>query len=294
MKKVILTRGLPASGKSTWAKKLIDDNPGMYKRISKDDLRSMLDNSKWSKGNEKFVLKVRDTLILESLEAGYHVIVDDTNLSDKHERTIKELVKGLATVEIQDFTDIPLEVCIERDLQRLHSVGERVIRRWYNDYLKPKPPIIEYNPSLPDAAIVDIDGTLALINGRNPYDTAKCEEDGLNKPIVDIIVKYTTGHYESVSDNDSCTLYILLVSGRSEEYRPQTEAWLKKHEISYDELYMRKNDDNRKDAIIKREIYDEHIKDKYNVRFALDDRNQTVAVWRSLGLVCLQVADGDF
>ena len=58
MKKVLVYRGLPASGKSTAARKMLDENPGKYKRINKDDLRAMLDNSHFSRGNEKFVLKL--------------------------------------------------------------------------------------------------------------------------------------------------------------------------------------------------------------------------------------------
>ena len=67
MKKVIITKGLPGSGKSTWAKKLIDKNPNQYKRINKDDLRAMLDNSKHSKDAEKFVLKIRNQIMLMAL-----------------------------------------------------------------------------------------------------------------------------------------------------------------------------------------------------------------------------------
>lgn len=52
MLKIILCKGLPASGKSTWTRELIDKNPEKYKRINKDDLRAMLDNGKWSNKNE--------------------------------------------------------------------------------------------------------------------------------------------------------------------------------------------------------------------------------------------------
>lgn len=57
---------------------------------------------------------------------------------------------------------------------------------------------------------------------------------------------------------------------------------------------MRKSGDMRKDSIVKREMFDEHIRGRYNVNFVLDDRNQVVELWRSMGLTCLQVADGDF
>lgn len=284
MKKVIILKGLPASGKSTWARKLIDENPGRYKRISKDDLRAMLDNNKWSKGNEKFILSVRDALILQALKEGYHVLVDDTNLHTKHEQAVRELVKGQATVEIKDFTDVPVEECIERDRRRSNYVGEQVIRRMHRDFLQVKPQPPDRVDELPDAIICDLDGTLALLNGRNPYDASLCEEDLVNNPIADIVNRYhNSGDYT-----------VILVSGRSEEHRPQTERWLRQQAILYDFLHMRTSGDSRKDAIVKHEIYQQHIAGQYNINFVLDDRISVVTLWRSLGLMVLQVADGDY
>ena len=278
MKKVIMTKGLPGSGKSTWAKKLIDKNPNQYKRINKDDLRAMLDNSKHSKDAEKFVLKIRNQIMLMALEEGKHVIIDDTNLHPKHERTIRELTKGIAEVIIQDFTDVELEVCIKRDLNRLNSVGEKVIRQMYNDFLAPKPEEIVVDPTLPHAIICDLDGTLALLNGRSPYDASTCENDILNS-VVDSLIK---------------DKLVLLVSGREDKYREQTINFLDKHQINYEKLIMRETGDFRKDSIIKKEIFDTQIRGFYNINFVLDDRNQVVEMWRQLGLTCLQVAEGDF
>ena len=278
MKKVIMTKGLPGSGKSTWAKKLIDKNPNQYKRINKDDLRAMLDNSKHSKDAEKFVLKIRNQIMLMALEEGKHVIIDDTNLHPKHERTIRELTKGIAEVIIQDFTDVELEVCIKRDLNRLNSVGEKVIRQMYNDFLVPKPEEIIIDPHLPHAIICDLDGTLALLNGRSPYDASRCEHDILN-PVVASLIK---------------NKLVLLVSGREDKYREQTINFLDKHQINYEKLIMRETGDFRKDSIIKKEIFDTQIRGFYNIDFVLDDRNQVVEMWRQLGLICLQVAEGDF
>jgi predicted kinase len=280
-KRVVVLRGLPASGKTSWCKEQIDKNPGRYKRIAKDDLRAMYDNSRWGKGNEKFILKTRDALILLALQDGYHVLVDDTNLLPKHEETIRELVQGQAIVEIKDFTHVPLETCIERDRHRQNYVGEEVIRKMYRDFLAPKPQLLPvYDETLPDALIVDLDGTLALINDRSPYDAAKCEQDLVNEPVRMIIA--------------SAQASILLVSGRSEQHRPQTERWLQKHAIGYSHLYMRAEGDSRKDAIVKREIYEQQIVGKWNIKFTIDDRKQVVEVWRSLGLTCFQVAEGDY
>lgn len=136
MNKVIILKGLPGSGKSTWAKQMLEKYPGQYKRVNKDDLRAMLDNTIWSKKNEQFVLKIRNSIILAALEDGADVIVDDTNLHPKHERAIRELVQGKAEIEIK-FFHCDLLTCIARNANRPHPVSEGVIRGMYNRFLKP-------------------------------------------------------------------------------------------------------------------------------------------------------------
>ena len=84
------------------------------------------------------------------------------------------------------------------------------------------------------------------------------------------------------------------MSGRSSEFRAHTERWLQANNIRYSELHMRAEGDQRKDSIVKRELFDAHVRGKWNVSFVLDDRQQVVDMWRGLGLVCLQVAPGDF
>jgi predicted kinase len=278
---VYFTIGLPASGKSTWAKNKVEQSPNTIKRVNKDELRAMLDNSYYSKGNEKFVLNIQDMITKEALESGKHVIVDNTHLASKHEARIRELIKGLAVLEIVDFRHVPLETCIDRDLKRFNSVGEKVIRDMYNQFIAPpRAPKPAYNPDLPDVVLCDLDGTIALIGDRSPYDAAKCELDLVNEPV------------RSILQNSGKA--IVFVSGREDKFKPQTLAWLAKHNISFDGLYMRQSGDSRKDSIVKKEIYDEFILDKYNVAFVLDDRDQVVKVWRDLVLTCLQVDYGDF
>jgi predicted kinase len=302
MKKIILTKGLPASGKSTWAKKFIAERTTDYgerwKRINKDDLRAMMDNSVWSKPNETFVKKVRDEIVKLALKDGYSIIIDDTNLDDSHEKRMNQIAVELGTivgydetdspmyepiakVEVKDFTDVPLEVCIERDKKRADSVGKQVIMRMYNQFLKPKTPIVEFDSKLPIAIICDLDGTLALHNGRSPYDTDKCDNDLENLPILYIL-------------NSIKELEIIFVSGREDKFRDKTVKWLSNLGFAGKLLLMRKTDDMRNDAIVKKEIYDSEIKGKYNILFCLDDRDRVVNMWRELGLTCLQVADGSF
>ena len=93
----------------------------------------------------------------------------------------------------------------------------------------------------------------------------------------------------------SARLYkIIFVTGRVEHSRGPTEAWLKKHAVKYDHLYMRGVLDRREDSDVKEEIYFQNIKQNYQVLFVVDDRKSVVERWRKLELVCLQCAPGDF
>ena len=281
-------RGLPGSGKSTYAKQLVAESPNAYKRINRDDLRAMFDNGYHSKGNEKFVKQVRDVLIIKALEEGKHVIVDDTNLSATNETRIKQLVhqfnkehNDTVVVEVMEI-NTPLEECITRDALRAQPVGAQRIREMHRQFYASVP--AEQDETLPKAIICDLDGTLALMNGRNPFDAAKCEEDLLNKPVANVLKNYRALGYT-----------IVLFSGRKDEHKTQTINWLAAHNINFDLLEMRQTADNRKDSLVKRDMFEAHIQGKYYVEFVLDDRNQVVDLWRNdLGLSCWQVGYGDF
>jgi len=291
MKKIIILRGLPASGKSTYAKQLVLDNPNMYKRLNRDSMREMLDGYHFSRSNEKFVKRLRDWLTVESLRDGKHVIIDDTNLSEKNIRRIEQLAQQFAKesgheiqVEVKDF-DVPLNELLARDSKREKPVGRKTITRMYEQFkAKRVGDYANQNTDLPPAIICDLDGTLAIMHDRSPFDGKACESDLLNQPIYDILDTFRkTGSK------------IILLSGRTDDSMPETKRWLAKHQVEYDELYMRKSEDSRKDSIIKTELFNNHIKEKYWIKFVLDDRNQVVDMWRlELGLPCMQVYYGDF
>ncbi len=136
MAKIILLKGLPGSGKSTWARQYVNENQGKVKRINKDDLRGMLDNNYWESNNEKFIIHIRNVIIIEALKLGKDVIVDDTNLHPKHEKYLAKLAnQHHATLEIKTFFDISIEECIARDAKRPLPVGEKSIREMYQRYL---------------------------------------------------------------------------------------------------------------------------------------------------------------
>ncbi|MFW6046731.1 MAG: AAA family ATPase [Candidatus Woesearchaeota archaeon] len=287
-----ILRGLPASGKTTWAKKKIEIDKEENKltgdkletvRVSKDDLRDMLDNGKFSKGKEKHIEKIQDEIIQYYIKQGKNVIVDNTHLPDKWIEHFKNNFTNIVeNIEIIDFTDVDVETCIKRDLKRGEKVGEKVIRDMYRNHIEQKPTYKEYDINLEDCIICDIDGTLAHRNNRNPFDYYRVIYDSVDVFVKSILEKYKDTHH------------IILVSGREDYCREQTIEWLNYHNIKFYKLYMRSSVDYRSDYVVKKELYEKYVKDKYNVSFVLDDRKQVVDMWRSIGLKCLQVEEGNF
>jgi predicted kinase len=294
--KILFLKGLPASGKSTFAKELVNKDK-TFKRINRDDLRAMLDNGNWSRQNEKTIKHIRNSIIMIALVDGFNVVVDDTNILGDNIGDIKRLVEDAGfDVEYEEkFFNTPLAECIRRDMLRPESVGKKVIRRMYDAIVDEYVPKIEYNPDLPDCIIVDIDGTLAHMNGRTPYDYTKVNTDLVDEVVSDIVRRYR--NTDIMDDNP---LYVVIVSGRDDTCRPETEEWLKANNIPYDELHMRdhtlvdEKGQKLDDTIIKKDLYDKWVKPRYNVKFVLDDRNRVVDMWRSIGLKVLQVGEGDF
>lgn len=144
MKKIILLKGLPGSGKTTWAKKYIAEHANT-KRVNKDELREMLDSSVWSKENEAFVLDIRDLIVSMAMIQGYNVIIDDTNFASEHEESVREDVEFhnkntlKERYEVQTaYIVIPLEECIARNAKRAKPVPESVIREMHKKYVEGK------------------------------------------------------------------------------------------------------------------------------------------------------------
>ena len=141
MSKLIICRGLPASGKSTWAKQWVLEDPEHRVRINQDDIRLML-GKYWVPSREKLVQEIQFDAIIEALNREFDVVIDNTNLNNKVLDQFNRLIKTFEDYEIEykDFFDTPLSVCIERDKNRDLQVTEKVIRSVYNNY-KDKDPL---------------------------------------------------------------------------------------------------------------------------------------------------------
>lgn len=130
---IILTVGIPASGKSTWAKKYALENKDCV-RICRDDYRLMLDPSYDHRpAIEMLVNDLVDNAIKSALRKGFNVILDQTNTRLKYFKKTYNFCKTLANVEIKLF-DITLEEALKRNRERDRVVDEDAIMNMFNAY----------------------------------------------------------------------------------------------------------------------------------------------------------------
>lgn len=294
--KILILIGIPASGKSTWAKEYVRKHAN-YVRVNRDDFRSMLKDAAMCENKiEDMITSLTFKVIESALMKRLNVIVDNTNLKRKYIDEIVERFKYQADIDYQVF-DVSLNKAIERDNAREAKVGEGVIRKMYENYkilmdsfsfqpvkkIENRPALVpEFDSTLPSAVMFDIDGTLALMKNRGPFSWDKVFNDDLNQIVA-----------EHVAFHKAAGRKIILVSGRDEVCRKETKDWLEFYNIEYDELYMRSKDDQRKDTIVKRELYQNHIEGRYNVLCVYDDRLQVLEMWNDLGIFAFNVNQGN-
>lgn len=278
--KIIMTVGIPASGKSSWAKAQCEIQNWM--RINKDDIRAQVFNNKWSREKEKLVNSIEESMCRDALYRGYNVIIDSTNFAPKHEKRFRRIAEEFGVeFEIKTF-DVPVYECIRRDALREKPVGEKVIRQMYDQYIRPNLP--KQDQSLTPCYIFDLDGTLAKMNGRSPFDWDKVGQDKVNEPVA---------RFANILRADGNV--IIVMTGRDGCCLDLCKKWLWDNKIHFDRIFIRPAGNSQKDSIIKRKMYEENVLGKYYVRGWFDDRDQVVEMIRDdLNLACFQVDWGNF
>lgn len=150
------------------------------------------------------------------------------------------------------------------------------------------------------AYLFDLDGTLADLTHRLHHITPVFDAQGMLPPKNWDAFFAACGddkpieHIGEVAFALSHSAKIIIVSGRSDQVRDVTIAWLDDHLIPYDAIYMRAAGDHRPDHIVKGELLDRVIADGYAPIMAFEDRDQVVKMWRERGIPCAQVAEGNF
>lgn len=138
MPKIVLCRGIRGSGKSTWAKQWVLEDPEHRVRFNNDEIRNML-GKYWVPSREHLVTDIKKDFMVSAMEFGYDIVIDNMNLNPKEVKYYKDLVDSTLgyvncySLEFQDFF-IPLEVCIERDSKRENPIGKEIIEATYQRY----------------------------------------------------------------------------------------------------------------------------------------------------------------
>ena len=138
MPKIVLCRGIQGSGKSTWAKQWVLEDPEHRVRFNNDEIRNML-GKYWVPSREHLVTDIKKDFMVSAMEFGYDIVIDNMNLNPKEVEYYKDLVDSTlgyvncCSLEFQDFF-IPLEVCIERDSKRENPIGKEIIEATYQRY----------------------------------------------------------------------------------------------------------------------------------------------------------------
>lgn len=301
---LIVLRGLPASGKSTWAEKWVNPlAPHGEKRavVSRDSIRKEQfgrEKTILSYEGEQTVTKIQQGMVDNLLSSGYSVVIDDMNLRPKYVREWRRVAKRHGVEFVEVGINIPVEESTRRDADREDGVGAKVIidlaQKYYpkGQFLPvpapaPEPEQIKYvpNPYRTPAIVVDLDGTVALMNGRGPYELGRVGEDLPNKPVIQVIEAMHEQGYR-----------IVFCSGREDVAQGDTVKWIIEHMPWTGDfhLFMRRAGDFRKDSLVKSEMFDKQIAPNFNIQAVFDDRQQVVDMWRAKGLTVFQVAEGDF
>ncbi len=289
----IICVGVSASGKSTYADKWLAENTNSIE-VNRDSYRKKLtlDAGKewgwanWNWKREKEVTALCDADIEFAAKNEFDIIISDTNLNIDRLRALEEKLRGLGFhTQFKEFP-ISIEEAWARDAKRMNGVGHSVIAQQYEKWL-------EYSgakkyvadTSKPKCILVDIDGTLAHMNGKR----GAFEWDKVGHDTVDEAVKFMVNAYHDV--DKEMVDEVILLSGRDGCCYTSTHKWLIDNGIWFDRLLMRYAGDMRKDTIVKEEIFWRNIADNYDVQFVIDDRPSVCRMWRDLGLKVMQVGN---
>lgn len=295
MKQLVVLVGPPGSGKSTFAMELVQKLGYVY--VNQD-----------SQGKEEH-LAVFNLALMENL----NIVVDRMNFNKvQRARYLNEAKKeGYETNII--VIHQPYQVCLERCLARQNhetikdeKSARSALQTFFTKYERPtedEASTVEFkysaelsNPLVrPLAVICDLDGTLCNINHRLHFVKGEGKKNwkAFFDNIADDQPNYWCWH---LVHNMKNSFQIVYASGRPDNYKKVTEAWLEAQHINIHNghLYMRNRNDNRQDYIVKEIILDFEILTRFKPLFFIDDRKQVVDMYRSRGFTVLQCAKGEF
>lgn len=306
--------GIPASGKTTEAKRWVEKDPDNRVRVSYDDLRLAMFGAdhQFNWPDENRMKKAARNFARKSLQTGKSVVVDNLNLTSRVRQAWETLGKEMGAEVVEKEIDTPVATCVSRDAGREGKarVGRAFIERtalihgfidWDDEEIYYK------STSGKDFVICDVDGTLADCSHRLPYIYpaqhpaigrahvlqprgekapekdwkaffAECQNDTPILPILHLMQILAKSYY------------VIVVSGRPFDLCGiHTEDWLMKYGLTPLHLFMRNQHDKRKDTEVKQEILD--LLPKKRIAYVVEDRPSVIRMWNANGLTTLAVGN---
>lgn len=294
--KIILTIGASCSGKTTWTREYINNHAlGSVISLNRDGIRFMLFTKgirdwtkyKFNNKNERAVTEYINSMALECIANGSDIIISDTNLNPKIRNKWKQFADEHDYEYVEQIFPCDWKELVKRNAQRQGGLSESLLWSQYKRFMQQygyigdnKVEVYQEQRKLEHCIIVDIDGTLADMQGvRKPFEWDKVH---LDKPRSEIIAMV-----EGLAIRNG---HIIFMSGRDGSCYDSTLEWIETHitagwddYFKYD-LIMREEGDMRKDDIVKYELYNQYVKDAYNVAAVIDDRKSIIRLWSVLEL----------
>lgn len=282
MPKLVLMCAPPGAGKTTLALKYEAEG---FVRISQDDSG-----------------KAHLSLFLEALAAGKNIVVDRMNFNrEQRDRYLAPAKKAGYETKIEVLHE-SRATCLERCIARTghptikdEDNAKSALSMFFSKYERVQDneadEVVRHWPEneKPYAVWIDIDNTLSDATHRQHHlhndkgarwdkFFAEMDKDPINLWCETLI----EGMHEKYK--------VVICSGRPDNYKAITEAWLNKHAVPYDALFMRSANDSRKDSIVKEQLFEFEVKTRFDLLFAVDDRKQVIDQMRSHGVVVLDCA----
>lgn len=299
--KVIVLQGPPCSGKSTWANNYLQEKHNDNTIIVSRDIIRTGRSKYWIPSQERWVEDVEVSQVESALRLGFNVIIDDTNLNPKTIAKWEKIANDYSAKIVFKNFYIPFEEAVRRDNNpdRKHTVGKREIKKFYYLYypqrlkeesrqtIRHKVYCPTINGRLKHCVICDIDGTLAWMNNRGAFEYEKVSEDNFDHRLA-----YLLKHFYKSGIN------IIFFSGREkvDGCEKDTIQWLTSV-LGFSDflLFMREKGDYRPDEVLKKELFEKNVHERYFPLCVFDDRNKVVNMWREdIGLLTCQVNEGNF
>ena len=142
IKEIILTIGLPGSGKSTYVDNNFIKSRAGYQILCLDDIRLAMGDV-FNRKTEDIIIAMHNIMARAFMERGLNIIVDSTNISRNVVEYWRELADEYGYNTRGIFFDIPIEECMRRKCGK-NKLTKEVYERMYNQLKELKPGMENY------------------------------------------------------------------------------------------------------------------------------------------------------